>query len=409
MHSVANSSDLTVVSGGDGAFIVPSLNPGQYQVSAKAEGLATLAAAAVTVTNHQTAQMDLSLARSAPDPGMSPAIAKALEAMQNRIDQLEAELKNRNAQERSADVSAKAGDQQPSRTLLATIAKDPSAIPVLPGTLARPDERTLVASNAPLPSAPQAQPAAQAPAAPAVDTQTPFAYGDFTWLNGNARNKDVALDTKFFTPEVRFDTHFMTDFNQPRDHTMGGATESFRSGEVQVEQISVGGDFHWQNVRGRILYMNGLFATTTPRNDASAGVGQWDVRNAYKYVSEAYGGYHFNVNHGLNVDAGIFVSYIGLFSYYNFDNWTYQPSYRVVQHAVVLQRPANSVVPHQQAEDRALDHQRMAILQPVQRPPWFRRADPVASERVAFDGLQQLRQRHGHAGQSRPRAPAHRR
>ena len=33
------------------------------------------------------------------------------------------------------------------------------------------------------------------------------------------------------------------------------------------------------------------------------------------------------MNHGLNVDAGIFVSYIGLFSYYNFDNWTYQPSY----------------------------------------------------------------------------------
>ena len=135
------------------------------------------------------------------------------------------------------------------------------------------------------------------------------------------------LDTKFFTPEVRFDTHFMVDFNQPVDHTMGGATESFRSGEFQVEQISVGGDFHWQNVRGRILTMNGLFASTTPRNDGSAGVGQWDVRSAYKYVSEAYGGYHFNVNHGLNVDAGIFVSYIGLFSYYNFDNWAYQPSF----------------------------------------------------------------------------------
>ena len=70
-----------------------------------------------------------------------------------------------------------------------------------------------------------------------------------------------------------------------------------------------------------------MFATTTPRNDASAGRGQWDLRGAYKYVSEAYGGYHFNVNHGLNVDAGIFVSYIGLFSYYNFDNWAYQPSY----------------------------------------------------------------------------------
>ena len=31
--------------------------------------------------------------------------------------------------------------------------------------------------------------------------------------------------------------------------------------------------------------------------------------------------------YGLNVDAGIFMSYIGLFSYYNFDNWAYQPSY----------------------------------------------------------------------------------
>jgi len=154
-----------------------------------------------------------------------------------------------------------------------------------------------------------------------------YSWADFTWLNGTPRNKDTVLDTKFFTPEIRFDTHFMEDFNQPIDHTIGGATESFRSGEVQVEQISVGGDFHWQNVRGRILTMNGLFATTTPRNDASAGVGQWDVRGAYKYVSEAYGGYHFNVNHGLNVDAGIFVSYIGLFSYYNFDNWAYQPSY----------------------------------------------------------------------------------
>lgn len=31
--------------------------------------------------------------------------------------------------------------------------------------------------------------------------------------------------------------------------------------------------------------------------------------------------------HGVNVDAGIFMSYVGLWSYYNFDNWTYQPSY----------------------------------------------------------------------------------
>ena len=66
---------------------------------------------------------------------------------------------------------------------------------------------------------------------------------------------------------------------------------------------------------------------TTPRNDASPARGQWDLDSAYRYISEAYGGYHFNVLHGINVDAGIFMSYVGLFSYYNFDNWAYQPSY----------------------------------------------------------------------------------
>ena len=30
---------------------------------------------------------------------------------------------------------------------------------------------------------------------------------------------------------------------------------------------------------------------------------------------------------GINIQAGIFMSYVGLWSYYNFDNWTYQPSY----------------------------------------------------------------------------------
>ena len=146
-------------------------------------------------------------------------------------------------------------------------------------------------------AAPVAQPAKPAsvlpdalsapePPPPGVDNFTPFAYGDFSWMNATTRNSPV-LDTKFFTPEIRFDTNFMEDFNQPIDHTIVGATESFRSGEVQLEQISVGGDFHWQNVRGRILTMDGLFATSTPRNDASSatgsgngntgGVGQWDL------------------------------------------------------------------------------------------------------------------------------------
>src|SRR5260370_42682643 len=62
-------------------------------------------------------------------------------------------------------------------------------------------------------------------------------------------------------------------------------------------------------------------------NDASPVVGQWSLSDAYRYVSEAYGGYHFDVWNGINVEAGIFMSYVGLFSFYNFDNWAYQTSY----------------------------------------------------------------------------------
>jgi hypothetical protein len=171
--------------------------------------------------------------------------------------------------------------------------------------------------------------ALQAPdAGPEVDTKTPWAQvGYVGWMNGTSREKAPIFDTKFFTPEIRLDVNYLQSLNHPIDHTIVGSTEEFRSGEFQIEQVSLGGDFHWDNVHARFLSMFGMFATTTPRNDASSAVGQWDLQDAYRYFSEANAGYHFDVNHGLNVDAGVFVSYIGLFSYYNFDNWTYQPSF----------------------------------------------------------------------------------
>jgi Putative beta-barrel porin-2, OmpL-like. bbp2 len=155
----------------------------------------------------------------------------------------------------------------------------------------------------------------------------PFAFADFTWLNGNPRTKQAPLDTKFFTPEIRADVDYVYDFAHPKDDTIGGSSEIFRSSEVQVTQLGVGGDFHYDNVRARLMTQFGLYSETTPRNDASPARGQWNLADAYRYLSEAYGGYHFNVLHGVNVDAGIFISYVGLFSYYQFDNWAYQPSY----------------------------------------------------------------------------------
>ena len=176
-----------------------------------------------------------------------------------------------------------------------------------------------------------APPAAQPPAAPAAPGQKesaePFAFADFTWLTGNPRTKESPLDSKAFTGEVRVDVDYVGDFNRPADHTIGGSSEVFRSNEVQVTQMGVGGDFHYANVRGRLMTQFGMYAQTTPRNDASPARGQWDLDTAYRYISEAYGGYHINKWNGINIDAGIFMSYVGLFSYYQFDNWAYQPSY----------------------------------------------------------------------------------
>ena len=165
----------------------------------------------------------------------------------------------------------------------------------------------------------------------AVDTMhkkpDPFAFADFTWLNGNPRTKDSPLKTAYFTGEFRADVSYIGNFNHPKDHTLVGTSESGRTNEVQLQQLGIGGDFTCGNVRGRLMTQFGMYSTMTPRNDASSARGQWQLDNAYRYLSEAYGGRHWNKLHGINLDAGIFMSYVGLFSYYNFDNWAYQPSY----------------------------------------------------------------------------------
>ncbi|GAA3750533.1 hypothetical protein GCM10022270_05910 [Terriglobus aquaticus] len=210
--------------------------------------------------------------------------------------------------------------RKPNSSSPAAIRTTPEVVPQsLAPTAAEEDSTTAKASAPPEPAVEHA----------ATDDKhsEPFAYADYSWLNGNARTIDTPYATKFFTPEIRADVNYTYDFRHPQDDTISGSSEVFRSGEVQLTQLGVGGDFHYDNVRARLMTQFGLYSETTPRNDASPARGQWNLADAYRYVSEAYGGYHFNVQHGINLDAGIFMSYVGLFSYYQFDNWAYQPSY----------------------------------------------------------------------------------
>jgi hypothetical protein len=257
-----------------------------------------------------------------------PGLTEREKLLLDRVEQLEkrvAELEAKGNSSTPAAIAAGASVVQPAEN--AVNAPAGSGAPgVVPAPAASASTNAIPTSSVVTSLGTQATEKGKSGAAKTPATE-PFAFADFTWLNGNARTKEVPMDTKFFTPEIRADISYIYDFNHPKDDTIGGSSEVFRSKEVQVTQLGVGGDFHFDNVRARVMTQFGMYSFTTPRNDASPARGQWGLDTAYRYVSEAYGGYHFDVLHGVNVDAGIFMSYIGLFSYYNFDNWAYQPSF----------------------------------------------------------------------------------
>jgi hypothetical protein len=328
-HNLDKGTDRSTTSDVAGIFTFSDLEPGQYQVAAMKNGFET-AAAQIAVAANRTARVELPLhaatdVRQATQKSNTAPLTEREKQLLERLDLLEKRL---------ASVESKdAGAAQPAtaQTIPASDAPVASQTPVVVASA------TLPARSAPVPlpepaPAPQAPTGAQTPdvppAAPAApDLITPFADFDWTWLNGNPRNKDVAFDSKFFTPEIRADITYTYDFNKPVDNSMGGSSELFRSNEIQLEQLGIGGDFHWDNVRARFMTQFGEYSMATIRNDATPAKGQWNLNDADRYLAEAYGGYHINWMKGMNIDAGIFMSYVGLFSYYNFDNWAYQPSY----------------------------------------------------------------------------------
>jgi hypothetical protein len=197
-----------------------------------------------------------------------------------------------------------------------------SAAPATPAAAAHaPAAAPPTASTGP---APEVQP--PAPSGPEKPTD-PFAFGDFTWLNGSNRQHKALLDSPMFTGSFLLDVNYTASLNDPIDNTVVGSTALSRNNEITLAFMGFGGDFHYEHARARLMMQYGLRSTLVPRNDFSAFRGQFDLADALRYVSEANGGYHWDVMHGINLDAGIFMSYVGLFSYDNFENWMYLPSF----------------------------------------------------------------------------------
>jgi hypothetical protein len=156
----------------------------------------------------------------------------------------------------------------------------------------------------------------------------PFEGIDQTWQNGNdRRDSSVFNKMKYFTPSVFMDVSYTHSFNDPNDNTVVGSTALARNNEIQLQALHFGGDFTYGNARARVMTQFGTRSQVVPRNDLSPYRGQYNLANVYRYLSESYAGYHFNKWHGINVDAGMFMSYIGLNSYYQAENWEYQASF----------------------------------------------------------------------------------
>ncbi len=157
--------------------------------------------------------------------------------------------------------------------------------------------------------------------------KTPFEGIDASWQNGSDRRDSSVFKSPYFSPSILLDVNYTHSFNKPIDNTVVGSTALARNNEMTLSALHFGGDFTYQGARARVMTQFGTRSTVVPRNDFSPYKGQYELANVYKNLSEAYVGYHINKWYGINIDAGLFMSYIGLNSYYQCENWEYQASF----------------------------------------------------------------------------------
>jgi hypothetical protein len=190
-----------------------------------------------------------------------------------------------------------------------------------------------VVAPAPTPVAPvvapaptPVEPASNAPAAP--PPEAPFGWGDFTWMNGQSRQKDFPLKAfgDAVTLSLYLDVNYAYSLNHPRDDTFTGTASVPRHNEFNVNLASVGFDWNYKNVIGRLSLQFGSMISIVQDLDGTAARGRNNGVQNLRYIREATAGYHFDALHGINVEGGIFMSYIGLESYLLAENWNYTRS-----------------------------------------------------------------------------------
>ena len=160
----------------------------------------------------------------------------------------------------------------------------------------------------------------------------PFDGMDLSWVNGQNRQTDFPLQLKdksgnsIVTGVAYLDTYFNYNFADPKDHTQTISSTMGRTNEFTLNLASIGIETNYKNIIGRLWLQYGQMGSIIQELDGTVSRGRNTAISNLKNIREAAAGYHFNKWYGVNVEMGIFMSYIGLESYVTQENWSYQRS-----------------------------------------------------------------------------------
>lgn len=161
----------------------------------------------------------------------------------------------------------------------------------------------------------------------------PFDGMDLSWINGQNRQQNFPLiftdketGETIITGVAYLDAYYNYNFANPVDNTQTISSAIGRHNEFTVNMASFGFETNYKNIIGRLWLQYGQMVSLVQDLDGSTGRGRNTSISNLKYIREAAAGYHFNKWYGINVEMGIFMSYIGLESYVLNENWNYQRS-----------------------------------------------------------------------------------
>lgn len=154
---------------------------------------------------------------------------------------------------------------------------------------------------------------------------------EYTWVNGQNRQHEFPLklmkgEEVVVTGVAYLDTYYNYNFANPIDNTQTISSTIGRHNEATLNLASIGLESNYKNIIGRVWLQYGQMGSIIQDVDGSVNRGRNTGINNLKFIREAAAGYHFNKWQGVNVEMGIFMSYIGLESYVTQENWNYQRS-----------------------------------------------------------------------------------